>query len=245
MTAKKSDYIIIYCFLFASILCIAVFARLFVVRQLQMDDFSSTVAFVVACLLFGAAYFSFQSIVNEWLQPAVERIFRKKHPHLKSEPQIESTTEAPQEESTVNNYNEYKLTTQQKIQQEQEQILENVLTYTRQKLSLYMTESDSQQLCEPTRFFQFATEKECEQINTPVTVDARLNSIDLVHFGWNIGNQFKKSGIETATFIKQVFAAPFEKIEISTIKHKLRVERTCKIKLTEEIEPNVQIKSLL
>lgn len=101
-----------------------------------------------------------------------------------------------------------------------------------------MTESDLQQLYEHIRIFQFATEKECEQINTPVTVDAKLKSIDLMHFGWNIGNQFRKSGIETATFIKQVFAAPFEKVEISTIKRKLRVEGTCKIKLAEEIEPN-------
>ena len=68
-------------------------------------------------------------------------------------------------------------------------------------------------------------------------MDAKLKSIDLMHFGWNIGNQFKKSGIETATFTKQVFAALFENVEISTIKRKLRVEGTCKIKLAEEIEP--------
>lgn len=238
MTAKKSDYIIIYCFLFASILCIAVLARLFVVKELQMDEFSGTVAFIVACLLLGAAYFSFQSLVNEWLQPVVERIFRKKHPHIEPEFEVVPIAETSQEEPTVPNYNEYKLTAQQKIQQEQEQTLENVLTYTGQELSLYMTESDLQQLCEHIRSFQFATEKECEQINTPVIVDAKLKSIDLMHFGWNIGNQFKKSGIETATFIKQVFAAPFEKVEISTIKRKLRVEGTCKIKLAEEIEPN-------
>ena len=235
MTAKKSEYIIIYCFLFASILCIAVMARLFVVRELQMDEFSGTVAFVVACLLLGAAYFSFQSFVNEWLQPVVERIFRKKHPHIEPELEIEPIAETSQEEPTVLNYDEYKLTAQQKIQQEQEQTLKRVLAYTGQELSLYMTENELQQLCEHIRFFQFATEKECEQIKTPVIVDTRLKSIDLMHFGWNIGNQFKKSGIETATFIKHVFAAPFEKVETSTIKRKLRVEGTCIIKIQDNI----------
>lgn len=235
MATHKTDYIIIYSFLCASILCIALLARLFVVTELQMDEFSGLVAFIVTCLLLGAFYFSFQSILNDCLLPVVERIFRKKHPHIEPVLEIEPT---PQEEVAVLNYEEYKQTAQQKIQQEQSQILENVLTYTGQELSLYIAESELQQLCEHIRFFQFATEKECEQISTPVTVDATLKSIDLMHFGWNIGNQFKKSGIETAIFIKQVFAAPFEKVETSTIKRKLRVEGTCKIKLAEEIETN-------
>lgn len=235
MTAKKSDYIIIYCFLFASILCIAVMARLFVVRELQMDEFSGTVAFVVACLLLGATYFSFQSFVNEWLQPVVERIFRKKHPHIEPELEVEPIAETSQEEPTVLNYNEYKLTAQQKIQQEQEQTLKDVLTYVGQELSLYMTENELQQLCEHIRAFQFATEQECEQVKTPVTVNAKLKSIDLMHFGWNIGNQFKKSGIETATFIKHVFAKELKDSEISTIKRKLRAEGTCIIKIKEEL----------
>jgi hypothetical protein len=67
MTAKKSDHIIIYAFLFASILCIAMLVRLFVVKGLQMDEFSRLVTFTVTCLLFGATYFGIQSIVDECL----------------------------------------------------------------------------------------------------------------------------------------------------------------------------------
>src|SRR5574344_453193 len=107
MTAKKYDYIIIYCFVFASILCIAVLARVFVVRELQMDEFSGLAALVVSCLLHSATYLSFQSFVNEWLQPVVERIFRKKHPHIESEKEVEPITETLQEEPTVPNYEEY------------------------------------------------------------------------------------------------------------------------------------------
>ncbi len=235
MTAQKTDYIIIYSFLCASILCIALLIRLFVVTKLQMDEFSGLVAFIVACLLLGGIYLSFQSILNDCCLPVVERIFRKKLPYIEPEPQIEQIAETPQEELTVPNYEEYKQTAQQKIQQKQEQILENILIYAGQELSLYMPERELQQLYEHIRFFQFATEKECEQIKTPVTVNPQLKSIDLMHFGWNIGNQFKKSGIETATFIKQVFAKDLNDSVISTIKRKLRAEGTCIIKIKEEL----------
>lgn len=236
MTAKKTDYIIIYSFLCASILSIAVLARLFVIHELQMDEFSGMMTFVVACLLLGATYFSFQSIANEWLQPIVERVFRKKYPHVEPEPEVDLIMETPQEESSVPNYEEYKLTAQQKIQQEQAQILENVLTYAAQELSPYMKEDDLQQLCEHIRFFQFATEKECDQINTSVTVDAKLKSIDLMHFGWNIGNAFGKTRLQTATFIKRVFAHTLRDSVISTLERKMsHTESMCRIKLEREI----------
>lgn len=235
MTSKKADYIILYCFVCASILCIAMVARLFVVREMQMDEFSGVIAFLVTCLLFGAAYFSFQSIVNEWLLPVVERIFRKKHPHIETELEAEPVAELVQEESSVLNYNEYKLTAQQKLQQEQAQTLESVLAYTAQELALYINEGDMQTLCEHIRLFQFATEDECDKIESSVMVNSNLRPIDLMHFGWNIGNQFRKSGIDTATFIKRVFAKSLSDSEISTIKRKLRAEGTCIIKINETL----------
>ena len=162
---------------------------------------------------------------------------------------METLVEAPQEqeqkEPTVLNYGEYKQAAQHKFVQEQVQTLERVLSYTGQEMALYMSEKDLQQLYKHIRFFQSATEQECEQISNPVAVDSKLKSIDLMHFGWNIGapitlceiigNQFKKSGIETATFIKHVFAKDLHDSVISTIKRKLRVEGTCIIKIKEEL----------
>lgn len=240
MTAKKTDYIIIYSFLCASILSIAVLARMFAVTELKMDEFSGLMVFFVTCLLLGGFYFSFQSILNDCLLPVVERIFRKKHPQLEPEivvvvPLVEAPQEQEQKEPAVLNYGEYKQTAQHKFAQEQAQTLERVLSYTGQEMALYMTESELQQLYEHIHFFQSATEQDCEQIKTPVTVDAKLKSIDLMHFGWNIGNQFKKKGIETATFIKHVFAKDLHDSEISTIKRKLRVEGTCIIKIQEDL----------
>lgn len=62
MTAKKTDYIIIYSFLYVSILSIAVIARMFAVTEIKMDEFSGLMVFFVTCLLLGGFYFSFQSI---------------------------------------------------------------------------------------------------------------------------------------------------------------------------------------
>lgn len=133
----------------------------------------------------------------------------------------QSIAEDSREEPIVLKYEEYKETAQQKLEQEQAQTLEKALSYIGQERALYMTENKLQQLYKHIRFFQLPTEQECEQINSPVTVDAKLNSLGLMHFGWNVGNLFKKSGIETATFIKQIFATPFEKAETSTVKRKL------------------------
>lgn len=235
MAARKYDYIIIYSILFASILSIAVLVRLLVISELQMDEFSGLVAFVIVCLLLGAAYLSFQSIIDVWLLPVIERTVRKKYPQIECEPEVEPIGSMPNGEISVPNYDEYKQTAQQKIQQEQAKVLENVLTYTVQELALYLTESELQQLCEHIRFFQYATENEYKQIKIPIAVDATLKSIDLMHFGWNIGNQFKKTGIETATFVKRVFAERLKESEISTIKRKLRAEGTCIIKIKEKL----------
>lgn len=235
MAARKYDYIIIYSILFASILSIAVLVRLLVISELQMDEFSGLVAFFIVCLLLGAAYLSFQSIIDVWLLPVTERTVSKKYPQIECEPEVEPIGSMPNGEISVPNYDEYKQTAQQKIQQEQAKVLENVLTYTVQELALYLTESELQQLCEHIRFFQYATENEYKQIKIPVAVDATLKSIDLMHFGWNIGNQFKKTGIETATFVKRVFAERLKESEISTIKRKLRAEGTCIIKIKKKL----------
>ncbi|WP_291527867.1 hypothetical protein [Bacteroides sp. UBA939] len=241
MLSKKIDYIIIYSFLLASILCIAMLVRLFVVRQLQMDEFSGLVAFIITCILFGAIYFSFQSIVNECLLPLVERIFGKGQQSI-HELNVETVltkpmeTIIPKEEASIPQYNDYKQAAQQKIQEEQMQILENVLCYTGQELSLYVEEDEMQKLYKYIRLFQFASEKECNKIKPAVIVDPKLKPIDMMYFGWNIGNQFKKTGIETATFIKRVFAEVLKENEISTLKSKLRSsDGTCIIKIKKEL----------
>ena len=236
MTAKKTDYIIIYSFLCASILSIAVIARMFAVTELKMDEFSGLMVFFVTCLLLGGFYFSFQSILNDCLLPVVERVFRKKHLHIEPELKVAFIAETLQEKPSIPKSGEYKQTAQDKLAQEQALTLERVLAYTGQQLALYMKENQLNQLYEHIRLFQYATEEECQQIQNPVTIDSQIKSIDLMHFGWNIGNAFGKPRLQTATFIKRVFAHTLRDSVISTLERKMsHTESKCKIKLDRKI----------
>lgn len=71
---------------------------------------------------------------------------------------------------------------------------------------------------------------------SPVKVDTQLKSIDIMHFGWNIGKAFGRKRIHTATFIKNVFAHTLRDLEISTIERKMsHTESDSRIKLDTKI----------
>ena len=71
----------------------------------------------------------------------------------------------------------------------------------------------------------------------PIKVDSQLKTIDIMHFGWNIGKAFGKPRLQTATFIKKVFAHTLRDSEISTIERKMsHTESGCKIKLNKQIQ---------
>ena len=83
--------------------------------------------------------------------------------------------------------------------------IDKVLTYTKQNLVLYLSETDLNSLCGYiTEYYLSDTMPKVELIK----VDAQLKTIDIMHFGWNIGKAFGKSRLQTATFIKRVFAHP-------------------------------------
>ena len=111
--------------------------------------------------------------------------------------------------------------------------LDKVLTYTKQNLVLYLSETDLNRLCEYiTEYYLSDSLPKVEQIK----VDAQLKTIDIMHFGWNIGKAFGKPRLQTATFIKRVFAHTFRDSEISTIERKLsHTESECRIKLDRKI----------
>jgi hypothetical protein len=102
-----------------------------------------------------------------------------------------------------------------------------------QTMVVYMSEEELNRLC------GYITEYSLNDIPrevSPVSVDSALKSIDLMHFGWNIGKAFGKRRIHTATFIKRVFAHSLRDLEISTIERKMsHTESECKIKLDDKI----------
>ena len=111
--------------------------------------------------------------------------------------------------------------------------LAKVIAYTKQTLVLYLDEAALNRLCGyVTEYYLSDSLPKVE----PIKVDSQLKTIDIMHFGWNIGKAFGKPRLQTATFIKRVFAHILRDSEISTIERKMsHTESECKIKLDRKI----------
>lgn len=111
--------------------------------------------------------------------------------------------------------------------------LDKVIAYTKQTLVLYLDEAALNRLCGyVTEYYLLDTLPKVE----PIKVDSQLKTIDIMHFGWNIGKAFGKPRLQTATFIKRVFTHTLRDSEISTIERKMsHTESVCKIKLDKKI----------
>lgn len=111
--------------------------------------------------------------------------------------------------------------------------LNKVVTYTKQTLVSYLDEAALNRLCGyVTEYYLSDSLPKVE----PIKVDSQLKTIDIMHFGWNIGKAFGKPRLQTATFIKRVFAHTLRDSEISTIERKMsHTESVCKIKLDRKI----------
>ena len=155
----------------------------------------------------------------------------------------EEVAELPKEEatpSTINNisieesnqpteYEIFRANAMAEKERASQEKLDKVLAYTKQNLVLYLSETDLNRLCGYiTEYYLSDTMPKVEQIK----VDAQLKTIDIMHFGWNIGKAFGKPRLQTATFIKKVFAHTLRDSEISTIERKMsNTESPCKIQL--------------
>ena len=111
--------------------------------------------------------------------------------------------------------------------------LDKVIAYTKQTLVLYLDEVALNRLCGyVTEYYLSDMLPKIE----PIKVDSQLKTIDIMHFGWNIGKAFGKPRLQTATFIKRIFAHTLRNSEISTIERKMsHTESVCKIKLDRKI----------
>ena len=112
--------------------------------------------------------------------------------------------------------------------------LNKVIAYTKQTLVLYLDEAALNRLCGyVTEYYLSDTLPKVEHKK----VDSQLKTIDIMHFGWNIGKAFGKPRLQTATFIKRIFAHTLRDLEISTIERKMsHTESECKINLIRSID---------
>lgn len=111
--------------------------------------------------------------------------------------------------------------------------LNKVITYTKRTLVSYLDEESLHRLCKyVTEYYLSESLPKFE----PIKLSSQLKTVDAMHFGWNIGKAFGKPRLQTATFIKKVFAHTLRDVEISTIERKMsHTESECKIKLDGKI----------
>lgn len=144
-----------------------------------------------------------------------------------------SSNTAIEESSQPSEYEIYHATAMAEKERASQEKLDKVLTYVKQTLVLYLNETDLNRLCGyVTEYYMSDTQPKVEHIK----VDSQLKTIDIMHFGWNIGKAFGKPRLQTATFIKRVFAHTLRDSEISTIERKMsHTESECRIKLDRKI----------
>lgn len=159
----------------------------------------------------------------------------------------EDTAELPKEEvtpSTINNTSieesnqpsEYEILRANAMAEKErasQEKLNKVIAYTKRTLVSYLDEVALNRLCGYiTEYYLSDSLPKIE----PIKVDSQLKTIDIMHFGWNIGKAFGKPRLQTATFIKRVFTYTLRDSEISTIERKMsHTESVCKIKLDKNI----------
>ena len=250
MNQKSIEHIALYSLVLVGTLVIGVLARQFVLSK-GVDDFSSSVAFFATVIVLMAIYASLQTTFNQFLLPRIEvfllRFFAfqtmKNHNDTVSEPEATTIKDsnqatpdviepAPTIEEAISEPSEYEVMRTDAITKQNHAIqtkLEKVISYTKQTMVAYMSEEDLNRLC--AYIVEYSSGDTLQKIS-PVKVDSQLKSIDIMHFGWNIGKAFGRKRIHTATFIKHVFAHTLRDLEISTIERKMSsTETTYKISL--------------
>lgn len=254
MNQKSIEHIALYSLVLVGTLVVGVLARQFVLYK-GVDDFNSSVAFFATVIVLMAIYVSLQTTFNQFLLPRIEAFLlrfsafqtMKNHNDTVSVPEVptikdsnQATTDviesAPTAEETISEPSEYEVMRTNAIAENNRVIqtkLEKVLNYTKQTMVAYMNEEDLNHLC--TYVAEYSSGDTLQKIS-PVKVDSQLKSIDIMHFGWNIGKAFGIKRIHTATFIKNVFAHTLRDLEIATIERKMsHTESECKIKLNDNI----------
>lgn len=254
MNQKNIEHIALYSLVLVGTLVVGVLARQFVLSK-GIDDFSSTVAFFATVIVLMAIYASLQTTFNQFLLPRIEAFLlrfsafktMKNHNDTVSVPEAPTIKDsnqatpdviesAPTAEETISKPSEYEVIRTNAITEKNRAIqtkLEKVISYTKQTMVAYMSEEDLNRLC--TYVAEYSTGDTLQKIS-PVKVDSQLKSIDIMHFGWNIGKAFGRKRIHTATFIKNVFAYTLRDLEISTIERKMsHTETDSYIKLNKNI----------
>ena len=234
MTPQKTIYITVYLLLLIPTLSIALVTRIFSLKVMLLDGFSGNIIFLITCILCAVLYLIFKTTIDGYILPFLCKCSKIQLAVAESVTK-EVTNQEPKQEANLPSYQEHYDAVAEKKRIEAEETLQRVLDYTMSELVHDMNESDMMTLCNYIREFQFGTATDIAQTTQRIRLTSDIKIIDLYHFGWNIGTQYKKSGLEIAQFLKNVFAEKLYDTEVTTIVRKLRMSGTCRIKIKPEI----------
>ena len=235
MTPQKTIYITVYLLLLIPTLSIALVTRIFSLKVMLLDGFSGNIIFLITCILCAVLYLIFKTTIDGYILPFLCKCSKIQLAVAESVTK-EVTKPITKQEANLPSYQEHYDAVAEKKRIEAEETLQKVLDYTMSELVHDMNESDMMTLCNYIREFQFGTAADIAQtITQRIRLTSDIKIIDLYHFGWNIGNQYNKSGMEIAHFLKNVFAEKLYDTEVTTIVRKLRMSGTCRIKIKPEI----------
>ena len=234
MTPQKTIYITVYLLLLIPTLSIALVTRIFSLKVMLLDGFSGNIIFLITCILCAVLYLIFKTTIDGYILPFLCKCSKIQLAVAESVTK-EVTNQEPKEEANLPSYQEHYDAVAEKKRIEAEETLQRVLDYTMSELVHDMNESDMMTLCNYIREFQFGSASDIAQTTQRIRLTSDIKIIDLYHFGWNIGNQYNKSGMEIAQFLKNVFAEKLYDTEVTTIVRKLRMSGTCRIKIKPEI----------
>ena len=234
MTPQKTIYITVYLLLLIPTLSIALITRIFSLKVMLLDGFSGNIIFLITCILCAVLYLIFKVTIDSYILPFLCRCSKTQLAVAESVTN-EVTKPVTKQEANLPSYQEHYDAVAEKKRIEAEETLQRVLDYAMSELVHDMSESDMMILCNYIREFQFGTATDIPQTTQRIRLTSDIKIIDLYHFGWNIGNQYKKSGLEIAHFLKNVFAEKLYDTEVTTIVRKLRMSGVCRIKIKPEI----------
>ena len=234
MTPQKTIYITAYLLLLIPTLSIALVTRIFSLKVMLLDGFSGNIIFLITCILCTVLYLIFKTSIDGYILPILCKCSKIQLAIAESVTK-EVTKPETKQEANLPSYQEHYDAVAEKKRIEAEETLQRVLDYTMSELVHDMNESDMMTLCNYIREFQFGTASDIAQATQRIRLTSDIKIIDLYHFGWNIGTQYKKSGLEIAQFLKNVFAEKLYDTEVTTIVRKLRMSGTCRIKIKPEI----------
>ena len=221
MNTKYFEHIVVYLSVLVVCVIIALFARVVALR-LGVDEFTATVIFWIVTGVGIILYSALMLLIDGLFTAIVKKFFPHKHLPPSSPQEKKEVEQNWNKKSAETEFiQEIRVNQQRKQSDKSKEKLEIAISYTQEEFAPYVSDDDLIQLCQHITAY---SEGNVFQNPQPVRV-AKLTSLDLYHFGWNIWKHFSiGKQDEVALFLKLVFAEALKDVEPETIKSHLKDE---------------------